>query len=101
MRTPRNDEGRLATAIAKPAKAKIEIPTTEYKIDRSHHICLPVDQQAVVQAAEWYAAHRDVCERPVVRALRKRFGLTALEACRTLAMVGEMAAWTNLVNRVS
>ncbi|UVK41769.1 hypothetical protein LHFGNBLO_004404 [Mesorhizobium sp. AR10] len=91
MRPTRNDEGRLATAIAKPATVKIEIPSTGDKIDRSHHIGSLVDQQAVDQAADWYVAHRNTCERPVVVALRKRFGLTALEACRTLARAGEVA----------
>lgn len=35
---------------------------------------------AISEAARWYAAHRDQCERPVIPALRRRFGLTAHEA---------------------
>ncbi|TIX88361.1 MAG: hypothetical protein E5V24_14985 [Mesorhizobium sp.] len=34
----------------------------------------------VICAAAWYAAHRKTCERPIIPALRSRFGLTAQEA---------------------
>ncbi|TYR32084.1 hypothetical protein FY036_13445 [Mesorhizobium microcysteis] len=39
---------------------------------------------AISEAARWYAANRDACERPVIPALRRRFGLTAHEAVTAL-----------------
>lgn len=39
---------------------------------------------AIGNAAAWYAEHRDTCERPIVPALRRRFGLSTLEACQAL-----------------
>lgn len=39
---------------------------------------------AVDEAAIWYRANRDQVERPVVPALRQRFGLTPLEACQAI-----------------
>jgi hypothetical protein len=34
----------------------------------------------ISEAAAWYRDHRYDCERPVVPALRRRFGLTVTEA---------------------
>jgi hypothetical protein len=31
---------------------------------------------AIDQAAQWYAANRETCARPVTRELRQRFGLS-------------------------
>lgn len=36
------------------------------------------------EAAEWYAVHRETCERPIVPTLRKRFGLTPLEVVQAI-----------------
>lgn len=36
------------------------------------------------EVAEWYAVHRDAAELPIVPALRKRFGLTPLEAVQAI-----------------
>ena len=36
------------------------------------------------EAAIWYAANRETCERPIIPALRHRFGLTALQAIAAL-----------------
>lgn len=36
--------------------------------------------EAISEAARWLAANRPTCERPVVPALRRRFGLTVQEA---------------------
>ncbi|GAB5460884.1 MAG: hypothetical protein HoeaKO_09750 [Hoeflea alexandrii] len=41
--------------------------------------------EAIGNAATWYAANRDTCEQPIVPALRRRFGLTAAEACAALS----------------
>ncbi|TIL25583.1 MAG: hypothetical protein E5Y88_11530 [Mesorhizobium sp.] len=41
----------------------------------SHQHCASIDE-----AARWYAEHRDTCEKPIIPALRNRFGLTAHEA---------------------
>ncbi|RWO61333.1 hypothetical protein [Mesorhizobium sp.] len=35
---------------------------------------------AICEAAQWYAANRGACERPIIPTLRQRFGLTAHEA---------------------
>lgn len=40
--------------------------------------------EAVRLAAIWYAANRANCERPVIPALRRRFPLSAKEACEVL-----------------
>lgn len=36
--------------------------------------------EAIGEAATWYREHRDTCERPIVPALKRRFGLTSAEA---------------------
>ena len=46
--------------------------------------------EAIGEAAAWYAAHRYECERPIVLALRRRFGLTSYEAVLALAEAGKM-----------
>lgn len=35
---------------------------------------------AISEAARWLAANRDTCERPIIPALRRRFGLAVHEA---------------------
>lgn len=40
---------------------------------------------AVTQAARWYATQKHDSSRPAVPILRERFGLTPLEACEALA----------------
>lgn len=40
---------------------------------------------AIDEAARWYAANRDRCERPIIPALRQRFGISGVDACRVLA----------------
>ena len=47
--------------------------------------------EAIAEAAAWYASHRYECERPLVPALRRRFGLTASEAVFALAEAGKPA----------
>ena len=42
--------------------------------------CCHEGSAAIDEAAVWYREHRDTCERPVLPALRQRFGLSALEA---------------------
>ncbi|RUW81489.1 hypothetical protein [Mesorhizobium sp. M2A.F.Ca.ET.067.02.1.1] len=39
---------------------------------------------AIEIAAAWYRAHFATCEHPVIPALRKRFGLTPLQAIAVL-----------------
>ena len=39
---------------------------------------------AIDEAATWYAANDSLCERPIIPALRRRFGLTAHEAVMAL-----------------
>lgn len=46
--------------------------------------------EAIGNAAAWYAANRETCERPIVPALRRRFGLTAAEACAALSEAGRI-----------
>lgn len=36
--------------------------------------------EAISSAAEWYATNRETAERPIIPALRRRFGLSPLEA---------------------
>jgi hypothetical protein len=43
---------------------------------------------AARQAAEWYAANRSRAPRPLVPFLMTRFGLSAADAVRALAMAG-------------
>ncbi len=38
----------------------------------------------VDEAAMWFSAHRETCERPVIPNLRARFGLTPLEAVQAI-----------------
>jgi hypothetical protein len=40
--------------------------------------------EAIGQAAAWYREHRATVERPLVPALRRRFGLTSHEAVMAL-----------------
>lgn len=47
---------------------------------------------AISEAARWYAANRATCERPLVPAMRRRFGLTATEAVHALAEAGKLGA---------
>lgn len=35
---------------------------------------------SISEAARWYAANRGTCERPIIPALRRRFGQTAHDA---------------------
>lgn len=42
---------------------------------------------AVDQAADWYSENREACERPIVPALRCRFGLTAAENVQAIKRV--------------
>jgi hypothetical protein len=46
--------------------------------------------EAIGEAAAWYAGGPDHCERPVVPALRKRFGLTPHEAVIALREAGRI-----------
>lgn len=39
---------------------------------------------AIEAAARWYRANRETAERPLIPALRRRFGLTAHEAVQAL-----------------
>ncbi|TIL93061.1 MAG: hypothetical protein E5Y73_14830 [Mesorhizobium sp.] len=39
---------------------------------------------AVEIAAAWYRANAETCERPIIPALRSRFGLTPLQAIAVL-----------------
>jgi hypothetical protein len=39
---------------------------------------------AIGEAARWFAAHRYDCERPIIPALKQRFGLTSTEAVYAL-----------------
>lgn len=41
---------------------------------------------AIDEAAAWYCKNRDTCERPVVIALRRRFGLSPHDAVRAIAV---------------
>lgn len=45
---------------------------------------------AISEAASWYAANRHLCERPLIPALRRRFGLTAKQACEAIAEATRM-----------
>jgi hypothetical protein len=40
--------------------------------------------QVVAVAATWFRENRDTCERPIIPALRLRFGLTPREACMAI-----------------
>lgn len=40
--------------------------------------------EAIGQAAAWYREHRETAERPLIPALRRRFGLTSHEAVMAL-----------------
>lgn len=40
----------------------------------------------LAKIADWYSRHRDVCGRPVVPALRERFGLSLREALRVFEL---------------
>lgn len=39
---------------------------------------------SIDEAAHWLRANRDLAERPIIPALRRRFGLTPLEACQAI-----------------
>lgn len=40
----------------------------------------------LADAIEWYAANYMSCERPIVPALRRRFGISAPEACQVMRL---------------
>lgn len=40
---------------------------------------------AIDEAARWFVANRETCEKPVIPALRRRFGISGVDACRALA----------------
>jgi hypothetical protein len=44
----------------------------------------------VDEAARWFAANRETCERPFVPALRRRFGISGVDACRAMAEANRM-----------
>ena len=46
--------------------------------------------EAIGQAAAWYVGNADYCERPLIPALRRRFGLTPHEAVTALRDAGRM-----------
>lgn len=46
---------------------------------------------AIEQAAAWYRENRATAERPLIPALRRRFGLTAHEAIMALREANEAA----------
>lgn len=78
-------KGRPAVAPAKPAEADLENPSEGQKSGHREFTPDTIGEQAVEIAAHWLAAHRDVCPRPVVVALRRRFRLSPLQACQALA----------------
>lgn len=39
---------------------------------------------AIDEAAHWLRANSDLAERPIIPALRRRFGLTPLDACKAI-----------------
>lgn len=45
---------------------------------------------AIDEAARWYASNRWWCERPVVPALHRRFGVNAFEACCALSQANRL-----------
>jgi hypothetical protein len=49
----------------------------------SHQHCASIDA-----AASWYEANRETCERPIIPALRRRFGLTPLQAIAAMREAG-------------
>lgn len=51
------------------------------------------EHSAIVdQAVEWFAANYATCERPIVPALQRRFGLTAHQAVVVIRSVTPMRA---------
>jgi len=82
---------RVNNSLARPTH---EILTVEIIDDfgaQSNH--LPVggttglcheSTAAIEQAAAWYREHRDTAEQPIIPAIRRRFGLTPLEAIMAL-----------------
>lgn len=52
-------------------------------------------ETSIGEAAGWYASNAASAERPLIPALRRRFGLSAAEACAALAEGARLirAAW--------
>lgn len=79
----------------KPARAgrtragRRDMPGDDQPIGGTTGLCHQ-SSEAIGNAAAWYAANRETCERPIVPALRRRFGLTAAEACAALSEAGRI-----------
>lgn len=54
--------------------------------------CCHESSGSIDEAATWFALNRDRCERPVVPALRRRFGLSAQEAIEALRQANRRRA---------
>lgn len=89
------DPDRRATSQSKQALRfpKGEKAPIENKSEFSRFPNLPVggstglchqSSAAIEIAAAWYRAHAAECEHPVIPALRRRFGLTPLQAIAVL-----------------
>jgi hypothetical protein len=50
---------------------------------------VPVNE-AVQEAAIWYAAHRDECPRPIIPTMREKFGLSAKQAVDALTQANRL-----------
>lgn len=46
--------------------------------------------QIVAEAASWYRSNRSTCERPIIPALRRRFPLSAKQACEVIFLANSM-----------
>ncbi|MER8745854.1 hypothetical protein NKH54_22620 [Mesorhizobium sp. M1004] len=60
------------------------VPTTDH-----------VDAGYLEEAVAWFAEHQSTCERPFVAAIRRRFGLNALDAVSVMRLANLRLDWPN------
>ncbi|ESZ76701.1 MULTISPECIES: hypothetical protein [unclassified Mesorhizobium] len=54
-----------------------------------------VDAGYLEEAVAWFAEHQTTCERPFVPAIRRRFGLSALDAVSVMRLANLRLDWPN------
>ncbi|WP_348626498.1 hypothetical protein [Mesorhizobium sp. LNJC384A00] len=59
------------------------IPTLDHQTDAGR----------TEEAADWFAANRLACPKPIIPTIRRLFGLSALEACQAIRTANLRADW--------
>lgn len=99
----RNRSGRPVSLNTEPAWARpsgtgrVE---TEAADQRCNQNGSPFQAAAINEAARWYAANRDACERPTIPTLRRRFDLTPLQAVQVIREAARLLSLTTRSGRV-